>query len=196
MNSTLGSVVPLTMFFNWASPENVSRLRDPILVANIRVSLGQGSMSLQSHVVRVAFVINIDKKMGYLVFFFVQVWWNVACGFLNRRCPCVTCDGYEGWRGLLYLCFGHFLPFPQCSSQAKYFRCKIVLVLFPVRSLNIFLFTPKTGIAVCYPCWHSVQICLCCKDCTKSKGENPNLRFERKGVVASGSEPAIWKRRY
>ena len=56
------------MFFNWASPENVSRLRDPILVANIRVSLGQGSMSLQSNVVRVAFLINIDKKWVTLFF--------------------------------------------------------------------------------------------------------------------------------
>ena len=56
------------MFFNWASPENVSRLRDPILVANIRVSLGQGSMSLQSNVVRVAFLINIVKKWVTLFF--------------------------------------------------------------------------------------------------------------------------------
>ena len=40
----------------------------------------------------------------------------------------------------------NFLPFPQCSSQAKYFLCKIVLVLFPVLSLNIFLFTPKPAL--------------------------------------------------
>ena len=29
MNSTLGSVAPLAMFFNWASPENASRLASP-----------------------------------------------------------------------------------------------------------------------------------------------------------------------
>ena len=57
------------VFFNWASPENVSRLHDPVLVANIRVSLVQGSMLLQLNVVIVAFLINIDKKKCVTLFF-------------------------------------------------------------------------------------------------------------------------------
>ena len=36
--------------------------RDPILIADIRVSLVQGSMLLQLNVVIVAFLINIDKR--------------------------------------------------------------------------------------------------------------------------------------
>ena len=71
--------MPLAMFFfNWASPENVSRLHDPLLVANIRVSLVQGSMLLQLNVVIVAFLINIDKKNGLPCFF--------LCSGLVERC--------------------------------------------------------------------------------------------------------------
>ena len=51
---------------------------DPILVADIRVSLVQGSMLLQLNVVIVAFLTNIDKKNVLPCFF--------LCSGLVERC--------------------------------------------------------------------------------------------------------------